>query len=207
MIDVHVVLPSGRCSTVSADVGSAGWEGWEVADLMRAAEVALGNIQLQALVSSIGRAPWQNKATNCNILQLCLGCLWSWMSLGTLLTWASQLCHFTVHLRIHGMILGLQQSPLSDNSSFPPACAKLRCWNPGKDLGSWISSRGRLSPGHGIGCCRGAHQWFSWHCFVFLFLMGYCSLSSRHVTLTFISGDTFTQRDPTSQVSQGRGSW
>lgn len=57
MIDVHVVLPSGRCSTVSADVGS---EGWEVADLMRAAEVALGNIQLQALVSSIGRAPWQN---------------------------------------------------------------------------------------------------------------------------------------------------
>lgn len=55
MIDVHVVLPSGRCSTVSADVGSEGWEGWEVADLMRAAEVALGNIQLQALVSSIGR--------------------------------------------------------------------------------------------------------------------------------------------------------
>ena len=86
MIDVHVVLPSGRFSTVSADVGSEGWEGWEVADLMRAAEVALGNIQLQALVSSIGRAPWQNKATNCNILQLCLGCLWSWMSLGTLLT-------------------------------------------------------------------------------------------------------------------------
>jgi hypothetical protein len=41
-------------------VGSEGWEGCEVADLMRAAEVALGNIQLQALVSSIGRAPWQN---------------------------------------------------------------------------------------------------------------------------------------------------
>ena len=60
MIDVHVVLPRGRCSTVSADVGSEGGEGWEVADLMRAAEVALGNIQLQALVSSIGRAPWQN---------------------------------------------------------------------------------------------------------------------------------------------------
>ena len=54
MIDVHVVLPSGRCSTI--DVSDVS-EGWEVADLMRAAEVALGNIQLQALVSSIGRVP------------------------------------------------------------------------------------------------------------------------------------------------------
>ena len=51
MIDVHVVLPSGRCSTIDVS------EGWEVADLMRAAEVALGNIQLQALVSSIGGVP------------------------------------------------------------------------------------------------------------------------------------------------------
>ena len=54
VIDVHVVLPSGRCSTISAEAEGT----WEVADLMRLAEVQLGKIPLQALVSSTGRAPW-----------------------------------------------------------------------------------------------------------------------------------------------------